>query len=256
MYNTTEITSDTITSDNPVHQRLLSAYVLATDMLQGDLLELGCGAGRGIDILKKNVASYTAIDKNEKLVNHLRAQYPAIKFMQQNIPPFTNISDNQFDYVVSFQVIEHIKNDDLFLKEIARVLKPKGKAILTTPNIKFSLTRNPWHIREYTPKQLEDKMLKYFSKVDAKGVAGNEKVMEYYEQNKASVKKITRFDIFRLQYILPRQMLIFPYTVLNRLNRNKLQKQSTGLVSEISYQDYLLSNEPENSLDLFYIGTK
>ena len=42
---TTEITSDRIPSDNPLHHRLLSAYYLAKNYIDGDVLELGCGEG-------------------------------------------------------------------------------------------------------------------------------------------------------------------------------------------------------------------
>ena len=43
----TEITSDQDPSDAPVHQRLLKAFVIASHMVEGDLLEVGCGEGRG-----------------------------------------------------------------------------------------------------------------------------------------------------------------------------------------------------------------
>ena len=40
------------------------------------------------------------------------------------IPPLKNIEENSVDFVVTFQVIEHIQDDNYFLKEIFRVLKP------------------------------------------------------------------------------------------------------------------------------------
>ena len=43
---TTEIASDKITSDNPIHQRLLKAYYIAKEYVKGDLLEIGCGEGK------------------------------------------------------------------------------------------------------------------------------------------------------------------------------------------------------------------
>ena len=256
MFKTTEVTSHEITSDNPVHQRLLFAYEEASKLLGGNLLEIGCGVGRGLDILINACEQYTAIDKNDKLIGMLTEKYPNLTLITQNIPPFTGIADNTYDFVVSFQVIEHIKSDDLFVKEIHRVLKPGGKAIITTPNIKLSLTRNPWHIREYTAEGLEKLMAKYFAEVATHGVHGNEKVMEYYEQNKKSVEKITKWDVLKLQYRLPRQVLQVPYDILNRMNRKKLHKQDDTLVAEINFDDYYLSNNPDESLDLFYIGTK
>ena len=131
---TTEIASDSIRSDNPIHQRLLQAYYLAEDRVHGDLLEIGCGEGRGVHLLQDKVASFAGIDKITEVVEHLSAKYPDAEFRQANIPPL-DFADEQFDSVISFQVIEHIKNDREYLKEIARVLKPGGTALITTPNI-------------------------------------------------------------------------------------------------------------------------
>jgi len=255
MYKTTEITSADIASDNPVHQRLLFPYVEAASLVRGKVLEIGCGWGRGLELLTQAAEHYTGIDKNAALIQSLQQQYPQSRFIQASIPPLQGLPDNEFDYIVTFQVIEHIENDDLFIKEAYRVLKPGGKLLLTTVNRLFSLTRNPWHVREYTAEELRRLMLRYFPTVETRGIHGNNKVMDYYEQNKASVQKITRFDILNLQYRLPRWMLQVPYDLLNRLNRNKLHQQ-TGLAAEIRYQDYFVSDDPGGSLDFFYQGLK
>ncbi|RYC71116.1 MULTISPECIES: class I SAM-dependent methyltransferase [Spirosoma] len=260
MYKTTEITSAEIASDNPVHQRLLYPYTKAATMVTGHVLEIGCGWGRGLELLTKAASQYTGIDKNTELITALSAAYPASTFIAANIPPLSGadgkpLPDNTFDFIVTFQVIEHIENDDLFIREAHRVLKPGGKLLLTTVNKTFSLTRNPWHVREYTAGELKALINRYFKTVDTQGIHGNEKVMTYYEQNKASVQKLTRFDIFNLQYRLPRRLLQVPYDIMNRLNRNRLL-QADGLAAEIDYTDYLTSSDPAGSLDFFYIATK
>ena len=160
---TTEITSDKIPSDNPLHNRLLSAYILSKKFISGDVLELGCGEGRGIDIILKKSKSYTAIDKIKSVIDELSLKYKNNNFSASNFPPLDEIQDNSFDTIISFQVIEHINDDELFISEIKRILRPEGIALITTPNIKMTLTRNPWHIREYTSKQLRDLCKKYFS---------------------------------------------------------------------------------------------
>ncbi|MGL1887279.1 MAG: class I SAM-dependent methyltransferase [Reichenbachiella sp.] len=253
---TTEIASDKLASDNPIHQRLLQAYHEAKPFVSGNVLEPGCGEGRGIELLSPLSESYLALDKIQEVIDELKEKHEGVDFKQAVFPPFTDIEDNSFDVVISFQVIEHIQEDKLFLEEIHRVLKPGGKAIITTPNIKMTLSRNPWHIREYTSQELTALAKGIFSNVDMKGIAGNEKVLEYHEQNRASVNKIMRFDIFNLQYKLPASILRFPYEVLNRLNRNKLQNQNTGLVSEIHHNDFYLNDESDQNLDLFCILTK
>lgn len=253
---TTEIASDKITSDNPIHQRLLKAYYLAQPYINGNVLEIGCGEGRGLDLLAPASDQYTALDKIQEIIDRLQLAHPSIHFIQGSIPPMSMLEDDQYDVVISFQVIEHIKDDKAYLKEIHRVLKPGGRAIITTPNIKKTLSRNPWHMREYTAEQLTTLAKSIFQKVEMKGVSGNDKVMEYYEMNKKSVHKIMRFDIFNLQYLLPAAILKIPYDLLNRMNRNKLQDGNDSLVQQITQEDYLLNDNGDESLDLFCVMEK
>ncbi len=250
---TTEIASDKLISDNPIHQRLLKAYIAAKPWIAGDLLEVGCGEGRGVEELLPLAKSYIGLDKIGEVISMLQAKFTGVDFRQAVIPPFDGFGDNSFDTIVSFQVIEHIPDDGLFLREIYRMLKPGGKAIISTPNITHTLSRNPWHEREYTPRQLIDLAAGIFDKVEAKGIGGNEKVWAYHEANRKSVQKILRFDVFDLQYRLPAAVLRVPYEILNRFNRNKLHKQRGNSVVEITHGDFPLVEDPAEGLDLFYV---
>ena len=252
---TTEITSDRIDSDNPLHQRLLKAYHAATPFVQGDVLELGCGEGRGINIVAQNAVSYLALDKIPEVTNTLSERFPNQNFEQAVFPPM-DLADESFDTIVSFQVIEHIKDDRLFLKEIARLLRPGGRAVISTPNNKMTLSRNPWHAREYTGNELADICKKYFSGVEMKGIAGSARVLEYHEKNRASVRKIMKWDVLDLQHKLPGWLLQRPYEFLNRRNRNKLREGNDELVDTIGQEDYFLNDASDQNLDLFCILTK
>jgi SAM-dependent methyltransferase len=247
---TTEITSDQLASDNPLHQRLLKPYLVAHEWIRGDLLEIGCGEGRGIAHLLPAVKSYAAIDKIEAAVERLRQQYPSGKFTSGHLPPLP-YPDQSFDSIVTFQVIEHIQNDELFLQEIYRVLRPGGVALITTPNRPLSLSRNPWHIREYTATELTQLAKRTFAHVNMRGITGNEKVLAYHERNRQSVQRLMRWDIFDLQHKLPAGILRIPYDLMNRLNRNKLQESSDELVRSITADDYLVTEDAANALDLF-----
>jgi 2-polyprenyl-3-methyl-5-hydroxy-6-metoxy-1,4-benzoquinol methylase len=253
---TTEITSENIASDNPIHQRLFKAYVVAADYVSGDVLEVGCGEGRGVSILMEHARSFTAVDKIQPVVEKLQKEYPSGTFISMNIPPLSGIGDNMYDLVASFQVIEHIKEDELFLKEIHRVLKPGGIALLTTPNRKMSLSRNPWHVREYLPDELKNLASRIFASVELKGITGNDKVMSYYQENKKSVARFTRWDVLNLQHRLPSALLRIPYEILNRWNRNKLQGSDQTLVSGIRHEDYIVTAKPSEALDLLLIARK
>ncbi len=252
--STAERVSATDFSDNYVLQRSIFAYLEAAKIVKGKVLEIGTGSGYGVKYMAPVCEKFVTIDKFICEVDF--AAYPNVEFKQQTVPPFQGIADNTFDFVVTFQVIEHIQNDHLYAKEIARVLKPGGKLIVTTPTRTMSLSRNPWHIREYKPNELITLLKKYFKEVDAKGVYGNETVMAYYEKNKESVNKIMKYDVLKMQWWLPRQILQVPYDIMNRRNRKKLLNSNNDLTAGIKASDFFLKAVDEKSLDLFYIATK
>jgi|TARA_B110000879_G_scaffold39438_1_gene55179 ubiquinone/menaquinone biosynthesis C-methylase UbiE len=249
---TAERVSGSDVSDNYVFQRSLLAYVEAAKLISGKVLEIGTGSGYGIEIISPVADEFVTVDKFETSALEKIKGHDNVKFIQMNIPPLVGLEDNSFDFAISFQVIEHIKKDHDFIKEIHRVLKPGGKFIVTTPNKTMSISRNPWHIREYKIEELTSMLGKYYSSVDSKGVFGNETVMKYYEQNKTSVNKTMRFDIFNFQWWGPRWMLQVPYDYLNRRNRNKL----TDAGAHIQLEDYLIDDAKEGCFDLFYVATK
>lgn len=252
---TAERVSQRDASDNYVFQRSLLAYHYAAGVVSGSVLEIGTGSGYGIEIIAPKAERFLTIDKHtpdKQLIDN----HNNVEFRQISVPPLEGIASESLDYVISFQVIEHIKRDGDFVAEVSRVLRKGGKFIVSTPNAPMSLTRNPWHVREYTPEQFASLLLPHFASVEQLGVAGNDKVWEYYEKNRAGVERITRYDIFDFQHRLPRWMLQIPYDLLNRLNRRKLLKQNTNLTTGITMADYSVEAVSERCFDLLYVAIK
>ena len=249
---TAERVSRTDASDNYVFQRSILAYHYAAGLVSGDVLEIGTGMGYGIDVVAPVAERFTTIDKSEAYDATLPAN---AQFKQMQVPPI-GFEDESFDYVISFQVIEHIKRDRDFVREVSRVLRKGGKFIVSTPNAPMSLTRNPWHIREYSERELRELLKGDFSAVEALGVNGNEKVMAYYEQNRQSVAKFKRLDPLDLEHRLPRQLLQIPYDILNRINRRRLLENNDSLTRSIRMEDYSVGEITNSSFDLYYIATK
>ena len=250
--HTAERVSNRDASDNYVFQRSILAYYKAAELVSGDVLEIGTGMGYGVEVVAPSAERYITIDKSRAYNVELPAN---AEFREMTVPPL-DFADESFDYVISFQVIEHIKNDKEFVAEVSRVLRKGGKFIVSTPNAPMSLTRNPWHVREYKAEELKELLSKDFSQVEMMGVSGNEKIMEYYEANRQGVERITRFDILDLQHRLPRWILQIPYDILNRLNRRRLLNQNNELTSSITMDDYSVGAVTEECFDLYFIAQK
>lgn len=239
-------------SDNFVFQRSRLAYVEAANLVSGAVLEIGTGTGYGIDIIAPRATRFVTLDKYCAINPETLPE--GVEFREATVPPLP-FADETFDYVVSFQVIEHIKRDREFVEEVRRVLKRGGRFIVTTPNRPMSLTRNPWHVREYRPEELKS-LLGDFSAIEPRGVVGNERVWRYYEKNRESVRRIMRFDVLRMQWWLPRWLLQIPYDIMNRINRRRLHSANRELTEGIAMEDYAIAEVSEECFDLFYVATK
>jgi 2-polyprenyl-3-methyl-5-hydroxy-6-metoxy-1,4-benzoquinol methylase len=140
------------------------------------ILDAGCGFGYGSVILGGYQAKKViGIDKS---IQTLR--YAAEKYNSNNIyyaasdltcAPFVNYT---FDTIYAFEVVEHIKNDDAFLSEMARLLKEDGYIFISTPNKKLSgyedgSKKNQFHFREYELNEFRNLLGTYFSNVQIYG---------------------------------------------------------------------------------------
>lgn len=256
MLYSTEVTSSKIISDTPLYARTRKAYEIVQPWIAGNTLEIGCGEGYGIDIYKENTSSLTLIDKSSQAVSLLRQKHPKACVIKKRVPELTGIPDNSYDSIIAFQVIEHLDNDRLFLNEIHRVLKPGGKAYITTPNKSKTIVSNPWHYREYNLNELNSLLADTFGKFDIKGIKGNAITDAYYANNKASVTRILQFDLLKLHRILPDTLLKVPYELLNRINRLYLLKKNPTHIQSITSDDYQLDTCSEGTLDFFCVLEK
>lgn len=255
LIQTAERVSNTVNINNYVFQRHFVAYKsIPFDALWNkDVLELGCGNGYGMAILAPDTNSYVGIDKNKPAKRNYSDN---ATFMQMNLSNLQQLPGSSFDTIICFQVIEHIVHDIQLLEQIERMLKPGGRLFLTTPNQLMSLTRNPFHIREYTPQTMQELFSQVFNNYHIQGVYGNNKIKQYYKANKTQVEKITRFDIFNLQEKAPRWLLQIPYSFMNNISRLLIFKKENDLTANIQYSDFYIDEVGRYTLDFFITATK
>jgi len=114
-------------------------YFLGDNIKDGDrVLDIGCGNGRFLEVLKNKKITYTGIDSSKSFIAQAQEMYGDIGsfiHMDALALPF---EDSSFDVVVSFGVIHHIPSRKLrkqFLSEAHRVLKKDGLLMLTVWNL-------------------------------------------------------------------------------------------------------------------------
>jgi 2-polyprenyl-3-methyl-5-hydroxy-6-metoxy-1,4-benzoquinol methylase len=121
-------------------------YAHAVTLCNGDrVLDVGCGVGDGLALLATNAGEAVGIDVDERL-----GQRDDVTIQIRDL---RTIPEKSFDTVVCIDVIEHIEDDWEFVRDLARVAR--RKIYLSTPNYAASFNRWPYHVREYTPRQLE-----------------------------------------------------------------------------------------------------
>jgi SAM-dependent methyltransferase len=169
---TGERTSPGVAEENYWFQRHVVAYQFAAERVNGArVLDAGCGEGYGTDILAHAASSVVGVDLELPVVRRAIERYPRAQFRAGDIAalPFENAS---FDAVVSLQVIEHVGDPARLLQECARVLRPGGTLILSTPNrLTFSKDgiRNPFHSLEFAPAELRSLVEQWFADVSLAG---------------------------------------------------------------------------------------
>jgi len=166
-----------------LYLRHLFAYEYATKIFSDkeEILEIGCGEGYGTSLISKGVKTIVSLDVDLKTLKDAREKYGDncnfVLYDGANLP----IKSDKFDGVVSFQVIEHVRDDSKYVSEIQRVLKNDGIFLCTTPNRTYRLKPgqkpwNPFHLREYYSKDLENILKNSFSEVKVVGIRGTDEV--------------------------------------------------------------------------------
>jgi SAM-dependent methyltransferase len=124
------------------------------------VLEAGSGEGYGANLISTVATAVTCVDYDLSAVEHTRARYSHLTIHQANLIDLP-LPDSSVDTVVNFQVIEHLWDQQAFISECLRVLRPGGELLISTPNrITFSPGRdtplNPFHTRELDPEELRE----------------------------------------------------------------------------------------------------
>lgn len=132
--------------------------------------------GLDMEITISDIPQETDIQKNlnlgmtDKILKQYSRNRSNIKNIHIEDMTKSTLPSGSYDAAVAVEVIEHVAEDDAFVKQIARVVKDNGWFYLTTPNGDYIKNvppnYNPDHVKHFTRHQLKDLLEKYFTDVE------------------------------------------------------------------------------------------
>ncbi|HMO13667.1 MAG TPA: class I SAM-dependent methyltransferase [Pirellulaceae bacterium] len=146
----------------------LARYRFAAQFTTGKhVVDIACGTGYGVRALVElgHAASVLGIDCCPEAIAYAQRKH-SLNNTDYRIGTAedTGLSSDEFDVAVSFETIEHLVDDQAFLRELARILKPDGLLICSTPN-QWPLDIAPHHYRVYDYATFKELLSKYFQEV-------------------------------------------------------------------------------------------
>jgi SAM-dependent methyltransferase len=143
-------------------RRIISEFVegICRDLgkLHPRILDIGCGTGANLQMLA-NFGLAEGVDVSSEALDFCRAR--GLAKVKQGAAESLPYEDASFDLVTGLDVVEHLDDDIAGLKEMHRVLRPRGRALIFVPAFMFL-----WgvqddvshHRRRYTLGELREKL--------------------------------------------------------------------------------------------------
>ena len=189
-------------SDSQLAYEHLHRYAWARDYLVGrDVLDLGSGEGIGANIIGSVARTVIGVDIDESAVAHATTKYSSetLKFIVGDARHLDELDSACVDAVVAFEVIEHVSNQAAVLDAIARVLRPGGLLLISTPNRllyrRGEESPNPFHEHELDIGEFQELLGRAFPNVALyvqRAQAGSR--IDALTSNLTSGERIVRFE--------------------------------------------------------------
>ncbi len=158
----------TSSADGQIEYEHLHRYCFARLFCRGkDVVDVAAGEGYGSALLAQVANRVIGVEMAADAVGHAISAYrhPNLSFIRgdaRQLPLQSNIAD----VVVSFETIEHLYEQQLFLAEIRRILRPGGVLVISSPDSEvFSYPGspvNPFHLRELTRDEFKEALCAIF----------------------------------------------------------------------------------------------
>ncbi len=162
-----------------------------------EVLDAGCGVGYGTALLAERAARVVGVDLDPDAIDYARRRYPArnVEFRVGDLLAL-DLADASFDVVCSFEAIEHLDDQERYLDEMGRVLRPDGLCFVSTPRVDRTTRSpaNPFHRVELSRADFQALLESRFERV------------ELYGQRRVETRRhklVKRLDVLGLRRRVP-----------------------------------------------------
>lgn len=132
-------------------------YAFARPLAHGlRVLDAACGEGYGSALLADVAAEVVGLDISPEAIAHARARYGTranLRFDVADCTVLDHLPSASFDLISSFETLEHVQAQERMLDGFARLLKPDGLLLVSTPD-KRNYTDIPGVVNEYHVREL------------------------------------------------------------------------------------------------------
>ncbi len=156
----------------------VARYQIAKEYIQDkNVLDIACGEGYGSLLLQSwGAKSVLGVDISQSSIDVANKYFARenVNFLCQNAENI--MIEDKFDVIVSFETIEHVKDEISFLKSLKSMLKDNGVIIMSCPNDHWYYKdneSNPFHLRKYTFKEFKTVTTRVFGSKVVFGVGAN-----------------------------------------------------------------------------------
>jgi SAM-dependent methyltransferase len=133
------------------------------------LVDIGCGAGYGAEMLARCARSVRAFDVSDEAIDWAREHYQAKNLQfDRHACDSLPVESATVELAVAFELIEHLAEPESLLREARRILVPQGWFLVSTPNATYydesriDAGPNPFHAREYKLDEFRDLLHRHF----------------------------------------------------------------------------------------------
>ena len=146
-----QFTDKAVDMENTLRQdkylEILSGHEIST------LVELGCGVSAFLPKASEKYRDVWGLDLSSKAVEKMSEAYPKITFVEGSAV-CTEFDDEQFDAVVSGELLEHLETPQDLVDEMARICRIGGVMLLSTPHLEFNDPEHLWEMDELDLKTM------------------------------------------------------------------------------------------------------